>query len=268
MKQYLVLLDKLLNEGNRKGDRTGTGTRSVFGYQMRFDLAEGFPLVTTKKMFIKGTVAELLWFISGSTNCNDLPENVRHWWTPWADENGNLGPTYGEQFRQATWVSMDGTVKVVDQLKDTLDGIIKDPNSRRHIISLWHTPAMNQTNLPCCHGTVIQFYVNDGKLSCQMYQRSADTFIGLPVNIASYALLTHMMAQQAGLGVGEFIWTGGDVHLYENHVEQAWEQLRREPFPLPTLILNKAPSLFEYKIEDFVIDNYECHPAIKAPVAI
>ncbi len=286
MKQYLNLLQELLNSGNQKGDRTGTGTLSKFGHQMRFDLSEGFPLLTTKKMFTRGVIVELLWFLKGDTNIKYLNDNGVHFWDSWADENGDLGPIYGDQFRRLFWIPeknplREFTLRNTDQIRETIRNIRLFPDSRRHVITTWRPEdvsaeaisasenvAYGKMALAACHGTVIQFYVCDGRLSCATYQRSADALIGLPVNIASYALLTHMIAQQCDLGVGELIYLTGDTHLYLNHLEQAKEQLTREPFPLPKLQLKKATSIFDYKYEDFEIVGYETHPAIKAPVAV
>lgn len=264
MKQYHDLLRHILETGNEKGDRTGTGTLSVFGYQMRFNLADGFPLVTTKKLHLRSIIHELLWFLSGDTNIKYLKDNGVSIWDEWADENGNLGPVYGHQWR--SWPAPDGSA--IDQISQVLDQIRRNPNSRRHIVSAWNVAEVNNMALPPCHA-LFQFYVANGKLSCQLYQRSCDTFLGLPFNIASYALLTHMFAQQCDLEVGDFIWTGGDTHLYSNHLEQAKLQLTREPFPLPQLQIKRKPaSIFDYKFEDFEILNYQAHPGIKAPIAV
>jgi thymidylate synthase len=254
----------VLEHGADKTDRTGTGTRSVFGYQMRFDLQEGFPLVTTKKVHIKSIVHELLWFLQGSTNVRYLQENGVSIWNEWADAEGELGPVYGAQWR--SWPTPDGGH--IDQISQLVEQIRKTPDSRRLIVSAWNVGEIPRMALPPCHA-LFQFYVADGKLSCQLYQRSADIFLGVPFNIASYALLTHMMAQQTGLDVGDFIWTGGDCHLYNNHLEQVRTQLEREPFPLPKLeIARKPESIFDYRFEDFHITGYEAHPHIKAPVAV
>lgn len=264
MKQYLDMMRHVLENGEDKGDRTGTGTRSVFGYQMRFNLQDGFPLVTTKKLHLRSIIYELLWFLNGDTNIKYLKDNGVSIWDEWADENGDLGPVYGEQWR--SWKKPDGTT--IDQISNVLHQIKINPNSRRLMVVAYNPGVADEMALPPCH-SLFQFYVANGKLSCQLYQRSADIFLGVPFNIASYALLTHMMAQQAGLDVGEFIWTGGDTHLYSNHFEQAKEQLSREPLPLPTLNIKRKPdSLFDYQFEDFEIVGYESHPHIKAPVAV
>lgn len=264
MKEYLDMMRHVLENGEDKGDRTGTGTRSVFGHQMRFDLQKGFPLVTTKKLHLRSIIYELLWFLNGDTNIQYLKDNGVKIWDDWADENGDLGPVYGEQWR--SWKKPDGTT--VDQITNVLEQIKSNPNSRRLMVVAYNPGVADEMALPPCH-SLFQFYVANGKLSCQLYQRSADIFLGVPFNIASYALLTHMIAEQAGLEVGEFIWTGGDTHLYSNHFEQAKEQLSREPLPLPTLKIKRKPdSLFEYDFEDFEIVGYESHPHIKAPVAV
>lgn len=264
MRQYLELMHHVLTQGTVKTDRTGTGTRSVFGYQMRFNLAEGFPLVTTKKMHLRSIIHELLWFLRGDTNIAYLKEHGVSIWDEWADANGNLGPVYGAQWR--SWPTPDGGH--VDQIRQLIEQIRKTPDSRRLIVSAWNVGELDKMALMPCHA-LFQFYVADGKLSCQLYQRSCDIFLGLPFNIASYALLTHMVAQQCDLEVGDFVWTGGDTHLYLNHLEQAELQLSRNPLPLPRLqILRKPESIFDYRFEDFVIEGYECHPHIKAPVAI
>ncbi|MBP7547218.1 MAG: thymidylate synthase [Corallincola sp.] len=264
MRQYLALMHHVLTQGTVKTDRTGTGTRSVFGYQMRFNLAEGFPLVTTKKMHLRSIIHELLWFLRGDTNIAYLKEHGVSIWDEWADANGNLGPVYGAQWR--SWPTPDGGH--VDQISQLIEQIRKTPDSRRLIVSAWNVGELDKMALMPCHA-LFQFYVADGKLSCQLYQRSCDIFLGLPFNIASYALLTHMVAQQCDLEVGDFVWTGGDTHLYLNHLEQAELQLSRNPLPLPRLqILRKPESIFDYRFEDFVIEGYECHPHIKAPVAI
>lgn len=264
MQQYLNLMQKILNEGERKSDRTGTGTLSLFGHQMRFDLSQGFPLVTTKKLHLKSIIHELLWFLSGDTNIRYLQENGVSIWNEWADEKGDLGPVYGKQWRQ--WSKADGTT--IDQIAKAVELLKTDPNSRRIIVSAWNVGELDQMALMPCHA-FIQFYVANGKLSCQLYQRSADVFLGVPFNIASYSLLTHMMAQQTDLAVGDFVWTGGDVHLYSNHLEQAKTQLERQPLPLPQLDIGRKPdSIFDYRFDDFVIHHYESHPAIKAAVAI
>ncbi|GAB6919908.1 thymidylate synthase [Rhodococcus cerastii] len=252
-----------METGTAKSDRTGTGTRSIFGHQMRFDLADGFPLVTTKKVHLKSIVNELLWFLRGDSNVAWLHEHGVSIWDEWADENGELGPVYGVQWR--SWPTPSG--EHIDQITQTVETLRSNPDSRRIIVSAWNVADIPQMALAPCHA-FFQFYVADGKLSCQLYQRSADMFLGVPFNIASYALLTHMMAQQAGLDVGEFVWTGGDCHIYDNHVDQVTEQLGREPLPLPTLKLNKRDSIFDYTFEDVEIVDYQHHPAIKAPVAV
>nr|WP_298728814.1 thymidylate synthase [uncultured Steroidobacter sp.] len=264
MIQYLQLLRHVREHGLRKTDRTGTGTLSVFGYQTRFDLSQGFPLVTTKKLHLKSIIYELLWFLKGDTNVKYLHDHGVSIWDEWADENGELGPIYGKQWR--SWPGPDG--KTIDQISRTLDLIRRNPDSRRIIVNAWNVGELEQMSLTPCHA-LFQFWVGDGKLSCQLYQRSADVFLGVPFNIASYALLTHMFAQQCDLEPGEFIWTGGDTHLYLNHLEQADEQLRREPFPMPKLVIKrKPPSIFEYQYEDFQIVDYQAHPSIKAPIAV
>jgi thymidylate synthase len=264
MRQYLSLMREVRDNGTRKEDRTGTGTLSVFGHQMRFDLGEGFPLVTTKKLHLRSIIHELLWFLSGDSNIRYLKEYGVSIWDEWADENGELGPVYGVQWR--SWPTPDG--RKVDQIAQIMQQLQEDPDSRRMILSAWNVAEIDNMALPPCH-CLFQFYVADGKLSCQLYQRSCDIFLGVPFNIASYALLTHMLAQQADLGVGDFIWTGGDCHLYSNHLEQADEQLQREPLPLPRLaIKRRPPSIFDYAYEDFEILNYESHPHIKAAVAV
>lgn len=264
MRQYLDLLQLLLDRGVPKADRTGTGTRSLFGHQMRFDLSEGFPLVTTKKVHLRSIVHELLWFLRGETNVAYLRENKVTIWDEWADENGELGPVYGSQWR--SWPAADG--RRIDQVQQLVDNIRKNPDSRRLIVSAWNVGEIDRMALPPCH-LLFQFYVAEGRLSCQLYQRSADVFLGVPFNIASYALLTHMVAQATGLGVGDFVHTFGDVHLYNNHIEQAQLQLTREPRPLPTLKLNPAVrSLFDFRFEDIAVENYNPHPAISAPVAV
>jgi thymidylate synthase len=277
MRAYLDLLQLLLDEGTAKGDRTGTGTLSRFGHQMRFDLNAGFPLVTTKKVHLKSVIHELLWFMQGDTNTQYLRDNGVSIWDEWATEDGDLGPLYGAQWR--SWPTPDGGS--IDQLTEVVESIKLRPNSRRLLVSAWNPSLLpDETRSPQdnvregrmalapCH-TLFQFYVADNQLSCQLYQRSADVFLGVPFNIASYALLTHLVADQCGLGVGDFIWTGGDVHLYQNHVEQAREQLSREPRPLPTLTLARTPdSILDYRESDIVIDGYDPHPHIKAPVAI
>ena len=264
MKQYLDLMRHVRQNGTFKEDRTGTGTYSCFGYQMRFDLSEGFPLVTTKKLHLRSIIHELLWFLSGDTNIRYLKENGVSIWDEWADEDGNLGPVYGSQWR--SWPTADG--RHIDQITQVVSQIKNNPDSRRLIVSAWNVGEIDNMALPPCHA-FFQFYVADGKLSCQLYQRSADIFLGVPFNIASYALLVYMVAQQCDLQVGDFVWTGGDVHLYANHLEQTDLQLSREPMALPKLVIQRKPdSLFDYKFEDFVIEGYESHPHIKAPVAI
>jgi thymidylate synthase len=264
MKQYLDLMQDILDNGVQKGDRTGTGTLSVFGRQLRFNLEEGFPLLTTKKLHIRSIVYELLWFLNGDTNVKYLQDNGVSIWNEWADEKGDLGPVYGHQWR--SWPAPNGGS--VDQITQVINQIKNNPNSRRHIVTAWNPSEVDKMALPPCHA-LFQFYVADGKLSCQLYQRSADYFLGVPFNIASYALMVYMFAQQCDLKVGEFVWTGGDVHLYNNHIEQANKQLLREPMKIPTLnILRKPESIFDYKFEDFEILNYEAHPGIKAPIAV
>lgn len=264
MQQYHALLQHILDNGAQKHDRTGTGTISVFGYQMRFDLNEGFPLVTTKKVHLRSIIHELLWFLKGETNIQYLKENGVSIWDEWADENGELGPVYGKQWR--SWEGPNGVV--IDQVKDLIEQIKKNPDSRRLIISAWNVAELPKMALMPCH-TLFQFYVAEGKLSCQLYQRSADVFLGVPFNIASYALLTLMIAQVCNLQVGDFVHTFGDVHIYNNHLEQVKLQLSRTPYPLPTMKLNPAvKDIFEFKFEDFTLENYQCHPAIKAPVAV
>ena len=250
--------------GTLKTDRTGTGTLSVFGYQMRFDLSQGFPLVTTKKLHLKSIIHELIWFLNGSTNIAYLKEHGVSIWDDWADEQGNLGPIYGYQWRN--WPTPDGAH--IDQISQVMEQIKHSPDSRRMIVSAWNVADIPNMKLPPCHA-FFQFYVADGKLSCQLYQRSADIFLGVPFNIASYALLTHMMAQQAQLDVGDFIWSGGDCHLYSNHTDQVNLQLSREPLPLPQLVIKRKPAtIFDYHFDDFDIVNYQSHPHIKAPVAV
>lgn len=264
MQQYHQLLQHILDNGTYKSDRTGTGTSSVFGYQMRFDLSEGFPLVTTKKLHLKSIIYELLWFLRGETNIKYLNENGVSIWDEWADENGELGPVYGKQWR--SWEGADG--KVVDQVTDLISQIKNNPDSRRLIISAWNVADLPKMALMPCH-TLFQFYVADGKLSCQLYQRSADVFLGVPFNIASYALLTMMVAQVCDLKPGDFVHTFGDAHLYSNHIEQARLQLSRTAYPLPVMELNPAVNnIFDFKFEDFSLKNYQCHPHIKAPVAV
>ncbi len=264
MQQYLDMMRLVRETGTRKDDRTGTGTLSIFGHQMRFDLGHGFPLVTTKKLHLRSIIHELLWFLSGDSNIRYLKENGVSIWDEWADENGELGPVYGVQWR--SWPTPDGGH--VDQVANIMRQLRETPDSRRIILSAWNVAEIDRMALPPCH-CLFQFYVAEGRLSCQLYQRSCDIFLGVPFNIASYALLAHMMAQQADLGVGEFIWTGGDCHLYLNHLEQADEQLSRDPLPLPTLaIKRRPPSIFDYRFEDFEILNYQSHPHIKADVAV
>jgi thymidylate synthase len=262
--QYLELMRRVLDEGARKDDRTGTGTLSVFGHQMRFDLSDGFPIVTTKKLHTRSIIHELLWFLNGDTNVRYLNENNVSIWDEWADGDGELGPVYGAQWR--SWPTPDGGQ--VDQIKQILDVLATDPDSRRAIVSAWNVSELDRMALAPCH-CLFQFYVADGRLSCQLYQRSADIFLGVPFNIASYALLTQMVAQQSNLKVGEFIWTGGDCHLYVNHLEQANQQLEREPLPLPRLAIVRRPAtIFDYRFEDFEIVGYQSHPHIKAAVAV
>jgi thymidylate synthase len=264
MQQYLNLLQHILDTGVHKTDRTGTGTQSVFGYQMRFDLQKGFPLVTTKKVHLKSIIHELLWFLKGETNIAYLKEHGVKIWDEWADENGELGPVYGKQWR--SWTGADG--KVVDQISDLITQIKKNPDSRRLIVSAWNVAELSKMALMPCH-TMFQFYVAQGKLSCQLYQRSADVFLGVPFNIASYALLTMMIAQVCDLKPGEFVHTFGDVHIYSNHMEQVNLQLSRTPFPLPAMKLGPAvKNIFDFTFEDFTLENYQCHPAIKAPIAV
>ena len=278
MQQYLNLLQKILEEGEVKEDRTGTGTRSFFGHQMRFNLNDGFPLLTTKKIFFKGVVHELLWFLNGSTDNNELKDNGVHIWDEWEDESGDLGPIYGYQWRQ--WLDQNSG-ESIDQIQNVIDQLRNNPSSRRIIVSAWNVADLpdesispqdnvknNKMALAPCHA-LFQFFVSQGALSCQLYQRSCDTFLGLGFNIASYSLLTHMLAQQCDLNVGDFIWTGGDVHLYLNHMEQAKEQLSRKPYELPKLNIKRKPdSIYDYAYEDFELVNYQCHPHIKAPISI
>jgi thymidylate synthase len=264
MKQYLDLMSEILEKGARKSDRTGTGTLSVFGRQLRFDLSEGFPLVTTKKLHLRSIIYELLWFLQGDTNIKYLKDNGVSIWDEWADENGELGPVYGHQWR--SWPTPGGGS--IDQINQVIQQIKQKPDSRRHIVTAWNPSDVDKMALPPCHA-LFQFYVAEGKLSCQLYQRSADYFLGVPFNIASYALLTYMFAQQCDLLPGEFVWTGGDVHLYTNHIEQAKLQLERKPLALPELKIKRRPeSIFDYKFEDFEILNYQAHPSIKAPIAV
>lgn len=262
--QYETLLEHVYKTGVDKNDRTGVGTRSVFGYQMRFNLAEGFPLVTTKKLHIRSIVHELLWFLSGSSNIKYLHDNGVSIWDEWADENGDLGPVYGVQWR--SWPAADG--RKIDQITNLVEGIKKNPDSRRHLVVAWNPAEVDKMALPPCH-CLFQFYVANGKLSCQLYQRSCDIFLGVPFNIASYSLLTHMIAQQCDLDVGDFVWTGGDCHIYKNHFEQVELQLSRTPRAYPKLVIGRKPaSLFDYKFEDFVIEGYDPWPHIKAPIAV
>jgi thymidylate synthase len=264
MKPYLDLMRHVRHHGARKGDRTGTGTLSVFGQQMRFDLAQGLPLVTTKTIHVRSVIYELLWLLRGDTNVAWLRENGVTIWDEWADERGELGPVYGKQWR--AWPAPDG--RSIDQIAQVVEQLKRNPDSRRIIVSAWNVGELEQMALMPCHA-FFQFYVADGKLSCQLYQRSADIFLGVPFNIASYALLTHMLAQQCDLQLGEFVWTGGDCHLYLNHLGQADLQLSREPYPLPQLAFKRRPaSVFDYQYEDFEIVNYQHHPAIKAPVSV
>jgi len=278
VQQYLDLLQKILDEGEVKEDRTGTGTRSFFGHQMRFNLNDGFPLLTTKKIFFKGVVHELLWFLNGSTDNNELKDNGIHIWDEWEDESGDLGPIYGYQWRH--WLDQNSG-ESVDQIQNVIDQLRNNPSSRRIIVSAWNVADLpdenispqdnvknNKMALAPCHA-LFQFFVSQGALSCQLYQRSCDTFLGLGFNIASYSLLTHMLAQQCDLNVGDFIWTGGDVHLYLNHMEQAKEQLSRKPYELPKLNIKRKPdSIYDYAYEDFELVNYQCHPHIKASISI
>ena len=262
--QYETLLEHVYKPGVDKNDRTGVGTRSVFGYQMRFNLAEGFPLVTTKKLHIRSIVHELLWFLSGSSNIKYLHDNGVSIWDEWADENGDLGPVYGVQWR--SWPAADG--RKIDQITNLVEGIKKNPDSRRHLVVAWNPAEVDKMALPPCH-CLFQFYVANGKLSCQLYQRSCDIFLGVPFNIASYSLLTHMIAQQCDLDVGDFVWTGGDCHIYKNHFEQVELQLSRTPRAYPKLVIGRKPaSIFDYKFEDFVIEGYDPWPHIKAPIAV
>ncbi|WP_035383362.1 thymidylate synthase [Ferriphaselus sp. R-1] len=264
MRPYLDLMQHVLDHGTRKSDRTGTGTTSVFGYQMRFDLSKGFPLVTTKKCHLKSIVHELLWFLQGSTNTKYLKDNGVSIWDEWADEHGNLGPVYGKQWR--SWETVDG--RVIDQIKIAVEQLKNNPDSRRIIVSAWNVGELDKMALAPCHA-FFQFYVADGKLSCQLYQRSADIFLGVPFNIASYALLTMMMAQVCGLKYGDFVHTFGDAHLYSNHMEQTALQLAREPRALPTMKINpEVKDIFGFKFEDFTLEGYDPHPPIKAPVAV
>jgi len=264
MRQYLDLLDRILDDGVKKDDRTGTGTLSVFGHQMRFDLEEGFPLLTTKKLHLRSIIHELLWFLKGDTNVKYLQDNNVRIWNEWADDKGDLGHIYGYQWR--SWPTPDG--KYVDQISQVIDSIKTNPNSRRHIVSAWNAGDLDNMNLPPCH-ILFQFYVANGKLSCQLYQRSADTFLGVPFNIASYAMLTMMMARATGLKAGEFIHTLGDAHIYLNHIEQCKTQLQREPRELPAMVLNpKIENIFDFKYEDFELRNYNPHPHIKGKISV
>lgn len=264
MQQYLELMEHILEQGVEKGDRTGTGTRSVFGYQMRFDLGQGFPLLTTKKLHLKSIIYELLWFLKGETNINYLKKHGVRIWDEWADENGELGPVYGFQWR--FWQDPDGGV--VDQISQVIEQIKTNPNSRRILVSAWNVGQIDQMALPPCH-LLFQFYVAEGRLSCQLYQRSADVFLGVPFNIASYSLLTLMIAQVCGLQPGDFVHTLGDTHLYLNHIDKARTQLEREPYPLPTMKINpQVDSIFGFHYEDFQLENYQAHPHIKAEVSV
>lgn len=264
MKEYLDFLRRIKNEGIEKKDRTGTGTLSIFGHQMRFDLSKSFPAVTTKKLFMKGVICELLWFLKGDTNIKYLLDNNIHIWDEWADEHGNLGPVYGHQWR--AWPAADG--RVIDQMSDVIQQLKTNPDSRRMIVSAWNVGELSKMALPPCHA-FFQFYVADGKLSCLLMQRSADAFLGVPFNIASYSLLTCMIAQQCDLQPGEFVWTGGDCHIYSNHFEQVATQLSRAPLAPPELLIkNKAKDIFSYELEDFELINYKYHESIKAPIAV
>ncbi|MEM7618358.1 MAG: thymidylate synthase [Pseudomonadota bacterium] len=264
MKEYLDMMQHVLDNGTKKGDRTGTGTYSVFGHQMRFDLSEGFPMVTTKKLHLKSIIHELLWFLAGDTNIKYLNDNGVRIWNEWADDKGELGPVYGHQWR--SWPTPDGNT--IDQIEHLVEQIKNNPDSRRHIVSAWNVSEVNKMALPPCH-TLFQFYVADGKLSCQLYQRSADIFLGVPFNIASYSLLCMMMAQVCGLQPGDFVHSFGDAHIYLNHEEQAREQLKRTPKPLPTMNINPdVKNIFDFKFEDFELLNYEADPNIKAPIAV
>ena len=264
MQAYLDLMRRILAEGVRKQDRTGTGTLSVFGHQLRFDLQEGFPLVTTKKLHLRSIIHELLWFLTGDTNIKYLKDNGVSIWDEWADANGDLGPVYGRQWR--AWPGKDGGT--IDQISQVLHSLRHNPDSRRHLVVAYNPTFVEDMALPPCH-SLFQFYVANGRLSCQLYQRSADVFLGVPFNIASYALLTHLVAQQCDLDVGDFVWTSGDTHLYLNHLQQVETQLARTPYPLPRLLIKRRPpSLFDYRFEDFGIVDYQCHPPISAPVAV
>ncbi len=261
--EYEDFIGHVLEHGTPKSDRTGTGTRSVFGHQMRFDLSQGFPLITTKRVHVKSVVGELLWFLRGDSNVKWLQDNGIRIWNEWADEDGELGPVYGVQWR--SWPTPDGGH--IDQISQVIETLKTNPDSRRILVSAWNVSELNAMALMPCHA-FFQFYVADGKLSCQLYQRSADLFLGVPFNIASYALLTHMVAQQCDLEVGEFIWTGGDCHIYNDHIDQVAEQLSREPYPFPTLNLRKAKDIFSYTFEDITVENYQHHPAIAAKVSV
>ncbi len=264
MKQYLDLLKTILDKGTQKHDRTGTGTISYFGYQMRFNLQEGFPLVTTKKVHLKSIIYELLWFLNGDTNVKYLQDHGVRIWNEWADANGDLGPVYGYQWRH--WRTPDG--REIDQIANLINDIKNNPDSRRHIVSAWNPADVDNMALPPCH-TMFQFYVVDGRLSCQLYQRSGDTFLGIPFNIASYALLTMMVAQVCGLKPGDFVHTIGDAHIYLNHIEQVKLQLSRTPYPLPTMKINsEVKDIFSFKYEDFTLENYQCHPTIKGEISV
>ena len=264
MQQYLEFLRHIRSQGTKKEDRTGTGTYSVFGYQMRFDLSQGFPVVTTKKLHVRSIFHELLWFLSGETNIQYLRDNGVTIWDEWADANGNLGPVYGKQWRK--WETSDG--RIVDQISDVVQQIKTNPNSRRLLVSAWNVGELHNMALPPCH-LLFQFYVADGKLSCQLYQRSCDAGLGVPFNIASYALLTHLIAQQCNLQVGDFVWSGGDCHIYLNHLDQIGEQLTRTPYPLPKLVLKRKPeSIFDYRFEDIEVVGYQSHAHIAMPVAV
>ncbi|HWA67361.1 MAG TPA: thymidylate synthase [Mycobacteriales bacterium] len=262
-RQYEDLLQRVLATGTHKSDRTGTGTRSVFGHQLRYDLADGFPLITTKRVHFKSVAIELLWFLRGEGNVKWLQDNGVTIWDEWADADGDLGPVYGVQWR--SWPAPDG--RSIDQISQVIDTLRRDPDSRRMIVSAWNVAAIGEMALPPCH-MMFQFYVADGRVSCQLYQRSADLFLGVPFNIASYALLVHLVAQQTGFSPGEFIWTGGDCHIYDNHQAQVAEQLSREPLPFPRIEVRRADSLFDYRYEDLELIGYEHHPAISAPVAV
>jgi len=263
MKQYLEMCQQILDSGVDREDRTGTGTRSIFGHQLRFDLQKGFPLMTTKKVYWKGVAHELLWFLKGDTNINYVNDNDVHIWDEWADENGDLGNVYGHQWR--SWEGREGTI---DQISEVIEQIKENPYSRRLIVNAWNVGDLDKMALPPCH-LLFQFYVADGKLSCQLYQRSCDTFLGVPFNIASYSLLIHMIAHVVGLEVGEFVWTGGDVHIYHNHFDQIKEQLSREPRPLPQLKINKeTDNIFDIKFEDIELIGYDPHPTIKGEVSV